>query len=186
VAVKCPGAISCSQTLHTENWAARFHRDEVYIHRLNLGAVESDPPRSIEYRVLEPEENTMFNLSSRMKLPTRLSGFTALAIAGAAALSTPAYAAKQSDVVAACKRTKGCEMGYMGGDAYGCSPHACFNCSNGKCHQVRSSDVAGRRGIGTMSPGLLEGGGSLSTNSPSGTGTVIGGSSRGAAGAAVR
>jgi hypothetical protein len=85
-----------------------------------------------------------------MKLPTSLICFTAFVVVSAAALPTPASAAKQSTVVAACKRTQGCWMG--GGGAYGCSPNACWNCLKGKCHQVRQSDVEGkgsRTGIGT-------------------------------------
>lgn len=80
----------------------------------------------------------MFN---RRKLATSLLGFAALAIAGSVALPAPASAAKQSAVLAACNRTKGC--GYIdtgNGTGYGCSPHACFQCANGKCHQTRTSD----------------------------------------------
>ncbi len=49
----------------------------------------------------------MFNLSSRMNLPTRLSGFTALALVGAVALPTPASAAKWIKRLcwAVCKQT---------------------------------------------------------------------------------
>ena len=80
-----------------------------------------------------------FSLTSHTKLHMNLT-LAVLAVMGAAALSAPAFAdAKQKDVVAACKRTKGCEMGYVDGGAYGCSPHACFVCNNGKCHSVRSS-----------------------------------------------
>jgi len=77
-----------------------------------------------------------FSLSSRTKLNTGFA-IAVLAIVGSAALSTPASAAKQSDVVAACKRTKGCAM-FPGenGTLGGCSPHACFTCSNGKCTKV--------------------------------------------------
>jgi hypothetical protein len=62
-----------------------------------------------------------------------------LAIVGSDAVSTPASAAaKEKDVVAACKRTKGCGIIDTGnGTSYGCSPHACFSCSNGKCTQTR-------------------------------------------------
>ena len=95
----------------------------------------------------------MFN---RINLPTILMGFTALAVVGASALSTPAFAAaKQSDVVAACKRTKGCVM-YPGtnGGVGGCSPHACFSCTNGKCVQTaaRPSDSGkSKPGTGSIS-----------------------------------
>jgi len=77
-----------------------------------------------------------FSLTSRTTLHTGFA-VAVLAIVGSAALSTPASAAKQSDVVAACKRTKGCAM-FPGqnGTLGGCSPHACFTCSNGKCTKV--------------------------------------------------
>jgi hypothetical protein len=202
--VTCAGAKSCSQTLHIENWAVRFHGNEVRlnIHRPNVGAIESDPPWSIEYPVLEPEENIMLNLSSRMKLPTSLMLLAALASIGAAALSTPASAKKWSQatsVEAVCKRTQGCWTDTGNGNTLGCGVgdgkgHSCFLCDDkkGKCYFFRKSAVEGKRralvgvGVGNMSPGLLDGGGSLSTNGPSGTGKGIGGSSRGAAGAAVR
>ena len=53
-------------------------------------------------------------------------------------------AAKQSDVVAACKRTKGCVM-YPGtnGGVGGCSPHACFSCTKGKCVQTAARPSGG-------------------------------------------
>ena len=80
----------------------------------------------------------MFN---RKSLTTSLLGLTAFAITATIALPAPASAAKQSSVIAACNRTKGC--GYVdtgNGTGYGCSPHACFQCANGKCHQTRTSD----------------------------------------------
>ena len=85
-----------------------------------------------------------FNLSSRTKLHMSLA-LAVLAIVGSATLSTPASAAKQSDVVAACKRTKGCVLseGINGGVA-GCSPHACFSCTKGKCVQT-STRVGGTK-----------------------------------------
>ena len=79
----------------------------------------------------------MLALSSRTTLRMSLA-IAVLTIVGSAALSTPASAAKQKDVLAACKRTAGC--GYIdigNGTGYGCSPHACFQCANGKCHQTR-------------------------------------------------
>ena len=88
----------------------------------------------------------MFNLSSRMKLQTSLIRLTALAIVSAAALSTPASAAKQSDVMAACKRTKGCWTETSNGNTFGCSPHACFICEKGKCFQARNSVGEGKKG----------------------------------------
>ena len=94
----------------------------------------------------------MFN---RMNVSTILMGFTALAVVGASALPAPAFAAaKQSDVVAACKRTTGCVM-YPGtnGGVGGCSPHACFSCTNGKCVQTARSSDGGKSkpSIGSIS-----------------------------------
>jgi hypothetical protein len=64
-----------------------------------------------------------------------------LLTAFAASFSTPAAAAKTSDVVAACKNTPGCQSNDLGGGhVVGCSPKACFDCANGKCHAFRSSD----------------------------------------------
>lgn len=78
----------------------------------------------------------MFAISSRPNLHMNLT-LAALAIAGAAALSTPAFAAKQSTVVAACKRTPQCSIiTGSDGSVNGCSPHACFTCSKGKCVKV--------------------------------------------------
>jgi hypothetical protein len=79
---------------------------------------------------------------NRMKLLKSLICLAAFAIVGALALSTPASAAKTSDVIAACKRTPGCEYKDFGkGDILGCGPHGCFDCSHGKCHPARSSDT---------------------------------------------
>lgn len=82
-----------------------------------------------------------FELSSRTKLHLNFA-IAVLAIIGPAAISTPASAdAKEKDVVAACKRTKGCGIvDTGGGTSYGCSPHACFTCGNGKCVQTRRTD----------------------------------------------
>lgn len=58
------------------------------------------------------------------------------ALASAALLSTPAFAAKQSAVLAACKRTPGCWSQNLGnGRVSGCSPNACFDCFNGSCRR---------------------------------------------------
>lgn len=133
----------------------------------------------------------MFHLSSRTKLPIRLMGFAALAIVGAVALSTPAAASQQSKVVAACKKMgSGCAMVVSGGEVSGCTSVTCFWCSKGKCTHSRvtegnrypdlKSRAEGNRNM--MNPGLLEGGGSLSTNAPSATGTPVSTGSRGAAG----
>jgi hypothetical protein len=74
-----------------------------------------------------------------------------LLTAFAASWSTPAAAAKQSDVLAACKRTPGCWSQIRGGgDAIGCSPHACFVCVNGKCQQARSSGGGKLPGSGSI------------------------------------
>lgn len=46
-------------------------------------------------------------------------------------------AAKQSKVLAACKRTAGCWTASCGkGCVSGCSPHACFFCDKKVCHKV--------------------------------------------------
>ena len=88
-----------------------------------------------------------FNPFSRTKLHMSLA-LAVLAIVGSAALSTPASAAKQSDVVAACKRTKGCVLfqGTNGGVA-GCSPHACFSCTKGKCVQTSARVGNSKSGV---------------------------------------
>lgn len=79
---------------------------------------------------------------NRMKLLKSLTCLAGFAVASTLALSTPASAAKTSDVIAACKRTPGCEYKDFGkGDILGCGPHGCFDCSHGKCHPARSSDT---------------------------------------------
>lgn len=98
----------------------------------------------------------MFN---RTKLLTSLIGFTALAIAGAVALSTPASAAKISTVLGACKRSAGCNSWGDGkGWAIGCGRYGCFECDKGKCHSIARSAVEGKRvragvkaGVGNVS-----------------------------------
>ena len=96
----------------------------------------------------------MFN---RMNLPTRLTGFTALVIVSAAALSIPASAAKWSQatsVEAVCKRTN-CwsDTATNGSSTVGCGVsdgkgHTCFICDNkkGKCYFFKKSVVEGKRG----------------------------------------
>jgi hypothetical protein len=84
----------------------------------------------------------MFNLSSRMKRPTSLILLAALATVSAAALPTPASAAKISAVLGACKRTAGCDSWSDGkGWAIGCGPHGCFECDKGNCHAIARSVV---------------------------------------------
>ena len=110
----------------------------------------------------------MFDPSSRMTLHGSLL-LAAFAIAGSAALPTPAAAAKTSDVLAACKRTKGCGWStWNDGTIVGCSPNACFKCSGGKCHQIDRTEPGGQknisavgRAVGTASPA---GGTKMSTN----------------------
>jgi hypothetical protein len=59
------------------------------------------------------------------------------AVLSVATLSTPAFAAKESAVIAACKRTPGCwfqkDKTY---GTYGCSPNACFECPRGNCRRT--------------------------------------------------
>lgn len=109
-------------------------------------------------------------LSSRTTLRMSLA-IAALTIVGTAALSTPASAAKQKDVLAACSRTKGC--GYIdngNGTGYGCSPHACFECANGKCHQTRLTGT----GRSTYKPGARDTIGKvLSTNSTKANDAIV-------------
>jgi hypothetical protein len=138
----------------------------------------------------------MFHFSSRTKLPTRLIACAALAIVGAAALSTSASASQQSKVVAACKKMgHGCAMTTSNGVVSGCTSVICFWCEKGKCTHSRVAegnryaDIKSRhveRNRDMMSPGLLDGGGSLSTNAPSATGQAIGGGSRGGGAAGIR
>jgi hypothetical protein len=86
----------------------------------------------------------------RMSIP---AGLAACAIAVAAALisvvpplSTPAFAAKQSTVLAACKRTKGCwSDNYGNGFVAGCSPKACFECVNGNCRRTAITATGGSK-----------------------------------------
>ena len=87
----------------------------------------------------------MFNPPSRMKLPTSLIGLAAVVIVSAIALSTPASAAKQKDVVAACKAMgPRCALfpGVNGGVG-GCTSLVCFTCTKGKCVQSRVSSNGG-------------------------------------------
>ena len=92
-----------------------------------------------------------FSLSSRTKLSTGFA-IAVLAIVGSAALSTPASAAKQSTLVAACKRTAGCWMEKSSaGGLTGCSPNACFHCFKGKCFAL--SESGGNRGHTAGKPG---------------------------------
>jgi hypothetical protein len=69
----------------------------------------------------------------RMSIPGGIAACAIVAVVplmSIALLSTPAFAAKQSAVIA----TPGCffQKGDRG-DVTGCSPHACFTCLNGSC-----------------------------------------------------
>jgi len=106
-------------------------------------------------------------MSNRMQLQTRLMLLPALAILCCAALSTPASAAaKQKDVVAACKRMgSGCTMfpGTNGGVG-GCTKIVCFSCTKGKCVQTRVSNSDGlqhRSAAGDTVGKLLSPGGTM-------------------------
>jgi hypothetical protein len=83
---------------------------------------------------------------------------TVLIASALLSLSTPASAAaKQKDVVAACKRTSGCVMfpGTSGGVG-GCSPTVCFSCTKGKCVAV-TARVSNDGGAGDTISKLLSG-----------------------------
>jgi hypothetical protein len=74
----------------------------------------------------------------RMSIPGGMAAcaiVTAVPLLSVALLSTPAFAAKQGAVLAACKRTPGCWVmkGYGVGPMVGCSPHSCFTCDKGNC-----------------------------------------------------
>ena len=61
----------------------------------------------------------------------------AVPLMSVAPLSTPAFAAKQSAVLAACKRTAGCwSTNFGNGTVAGCSPNACFHCYRGNCQRT--------------------------------------------------
>jgi hypothetical protein len=135
----------------------------------------------------------MFNLPSRLKLPASWIVFTMLAIVSVAALSTPAFASKQSALVNACKRMgPRCSLAAdTPGYAQGCTAKVCFECINGKCGKVGGaplvSDTGGyKRPPGSTSPGLLDDNVSIAPNGPSATGTAIGAGSRSGAAAGVR
>jgi hypothetical protein len=124
-------------------WENAETRQRDNVERLNLGPVRRDPPLSARFRSAQLEETTIMTLalSSRTKLHMGLA-IAILTVVGSATLSTPAFAAaKQSDVVAACKRTKGCTMfpGQNGGLG-GCTPNVCFSCTKGKCVQTLTSE----------------------------------------------
>jgi hypothetical protein len=85
----------------------------------------------------------------RMSIP---GGIAACAIVAAVVLmsvpqlSTPAFAAKQSSVLAACKRTSGCWSENIGnGRVVGCSPNACFDCQRGNCQRTAVTAAGGSK-----------------------------------------
>jgi hypothetical protein len=77
----------------------------------------------------------MFNCT---KLWAGLLGLAALTLVSTGALPTSAFAAKQGDLVNACKRMgKDCSLGADSpGYATGCTSKACFECFNGKCKRI--------------------------------------------------
>jgi hypothetical protein len=76
----------------------------------------------------------------RMSIPGGIAAcaiVVAVPLLSVALLSTPAFAAKQSAVLAACKRTPGCWIYRDRSGGYnGCSPNACFQCYKGSCSQL--------------------------------------------------
>lgn len=119
----------------------------------------------------------MFNLSSRMKLPTRLTLLAAFAIVSAAPLSTPAFATAQSALVNACKRMgpHGCTVAAdTPGYAAGCSANACFECINGKCGKVGGAPLlSGADGKYKPGPGSIAGSVSSTSRTTSSKPTAI-------------
>jgi hypothetical protein len=84
----------------------------------------------------------------RMSIP---GGIAACAIVAAVTLmsvgplSTLAFAAKQSAVLGACKRTAGCWTDKVGDLIYGCSPNACFECQHGSCRRTAITATGGSK-----------------------------------------
>ena len=96
----------------------------------------------------------MLAISSRTKLYVNLT-IAALVVAGAAALSSPASAAKISTVLGACKRSAGCESWSDGkGWAIGCGRYGCFECDKGKCHSIARSAVEEKRSKAGIAAGV--------------------------------
>jgi hypothetical protein len=84
----------------------------------------------------------------RMSIPHGIAAcaiFAAVSLMSAVPLSTPAFAAKQSTVLGACKRTPGCWSDRAGTLVFGCSPHACFECYNGNCHRTAVTAAGGAK-----------------------------------------
>jgi hypothetical protein len=84
----------------------------------------------------------------RMLIPGGIAAcaIVAVPLLSVALLSTPAFAAKQSAVLAACKRTSGCWTTSLGnGGVAGCSPHACFECYKGSCHRTVITAAGGAK-----------------------------------------
>jgi len=94
----------------------------------------------------------MFTLALHATPRTSFMAIAAIAIVAGASLSTPAAAAKTTtgQVVAACKRTAGCSYNTDGGQyVWGCSPHACFFCSDGGCNEHPHPPAVKRNPVGT-------------------------------------
>jgi hypothetical protein len=96
--------------------------------------------------------------------------FMAFVASLALSLAAPASAdPKQSEVVGACSRTKGCYFAKQPGapGVIGCSPHACFSCNGVTCHEIPRSDVKRRPVTGTARGGSSAGSASGPANARS-------------------
>jgi hypothetical protein len=84
----------------------------------------------------------------RMSIPRGIAAcaIVVVPLISVALLSTPAFAVKQSSVLAACSRTKGCWTVNTGnGGVAGCSPNACFECYNKNCHRTSVTATGGAK-----------------------------------------
>jgi len=75
----------------------------------------------------------------RMSIPRGIAACAIVVVVpliSVALLSTPAFAAKQSAVLAACKRTPGCVITRGYGQVVGCTPIVCFECKKGNCQRA--------------------------------------------------
>jgi hypothetical protein len=112
----------------------------------------------------------------RMSIP---GGIAACAILAAVpllsvALSTPAFAVKQSAVLAACKRTAGCWTTSIGnGGVAGCSPNACFECYKGNCHRTAITATGGAKVQRGPDAFVMPAGGAKGNVSPQRAGTAV-------------